>query len=175
MSRLKKAGEVAAPLAAGFAALLLVVVFPLYVIARVGAFAYAAEEAITINVDATVAPPAFTAELVEAEDASLAAATQKLNTMSLGEQRKLGITFRNVRRVTKELHREGVLTRGDRRGNAALVMARIIEENPQAYEECRASYGDTEDGDKDWSAFFEALIAFLEKLIPLFMMFGGLS
>ena len=175
MSRLEKFKEVAVPLAAGIGSLLIVVVCPLLIIAAIGNALFAEPEPITISVDGTVAPPAFTAELVEAEDASLVAATQKLNAMSIGEQRRLGITFRNVRRVTKELQREGVLTRGDRRGNAALVMARIIEENPQAYEECRASYGDTEDGDKDWSAFFEALIAFLEKLIPLFMMFGGLS
>ena len=106
------------------------------------------------------------------DDPALVAAQERLDRMTRKERRELGLTVGNVWRVTRALKGEGLLSRGDRKGNAALVMGRIAEENKAAYTRCRATFGDDEDGERDWAAFFEALIAFLEKLISLFMMFA---
>jgi len=81
------------------------------------------------------------------------------------ERRALGITPRNVRKALVELQKEGCITKDVEPSIAAVMVAeKLINENPSAYQAAAQEVG-------DWDTFLEALIAFLEKLIPLILMF----
>lgn len=112
------------------------------------------------------------ATVAAADDAAMVAARERLDRMSRKERRELGLTVRSVWQACRQLKAEDAFQRGDRHGNAALVLGQLVEENKPAYRKCRGTFGDDDDGERDWAAFFEALIAFLEKLIPLFMAFA---
>jgi hypothetical protein len=83
--------------------------------------------------------------------------------MSFRERRKLGFTFVNVRRVVKEMDAAGELDRDDPDGIAAQVMARLIAEKPAEFQKVAA--------ERDWAEFFDALLAFIEKILPIIMQF----
>jgi len=79
---------------------------------------------------------------------------------------RLNLNYFGLRRRAKELKRDGIITRGMSRKQAAEILAAsVVADNPEEFESCRA-----EDG-RDWEAFFTALVAFLEKLMPLIMLF----
>jgi hypothetical protein len=119
--------------------------------------AVSAAEPVKINVgDATRPPGPVVTQLVEAEEVGMVEARKRL---TIRERRKLGLTFRNVLRVTRELQDEGVLDKHDKAGTAAQILERLTHEDPQAYQEVK--------GDFDWDAFLE----FLEKLLPIILMF----
>lgn len=79
------------------------------------------------------------------------------------ERRKLGLTFGNALRIARKLHREGSLVSDDSQSAAAQVAAAMVAENPELFRTAAA------DGERDWEEFFSALIAFLEKMMPLIL------
>ena len=79
------------------------------------------------------------------------------------QRRRLGVTFVNVARVVREMDAAGELDRDQPDGIALQVMARLQSENPEEFAKVMA--------DRDWAAFFDALLAFLEKMLPLILTF----
>jgi len=80
--------------------------------------------------------------------------------------RKLGLTARNGARILSELQSTGEISESDpRRTKAAAIAAVLAEENPEAY---AAACKSSDMG--DWQDFFDALVTFIEKLIPLIQM-----
>jgi len=77
------------------------------------------------------------------------------------KRRKLGITFRNVARILIEKQKAGRLEGKDVSVLAVEVADQLVDENPAAFR--------AEVSQRDWASFFEALIAFLEKIIPLIL------
>jgi len=74
------------------------------------------------------------------------------------QRRKLGLTFRNIRKVAKELNAAGELS-PDRTVASAQVLAVLTEENPRAFEEEAAAI--------DW----DSLLDFIERLMSIIMKF----
>jgi len=81
------------------------------------------------------------------------------------ERRKLGLTFRNVRKTVAELKKAGELDTGDPDGTAVQVLEKIVGDNPKAVQEVV--------GDRDWASFLDALLKFLEQIMPIILMFFG--
>lgn len=79
--------------------------------------------------------------------------------LGLLDRRRLGLTLPALIPVVKELQAAGVLS-GDPSTDAAAVAQYLLEKNEQLYREAAG---------RDWQAFFEALLAFLEKVIPLIL------
>lgn len=75
--------------------------------------------------------------------------------MTIGQRRKLGLTFRNVLRTTRALRNDGKLEGLAREEIAVVVLTSIVEQRPQAYA----------DPMLDW----DALLAFIERLLPLIL------
>ena len=93
------------------------------------------------------------------------ASTEVEGRLKWKQRRALGVTVKNVRRILKEMDANGEL---EGKGSSVLaveVLTQLVEEKPQAFQEI---------GERDWEAILEAVIAFLEKLIPLIIMFLGL-
>ena len=88
------------------------------------------------------------------------------------ERRKLGLTFGNALRIARKLHSEGSLISDDAQTAAAQVAAAMVTENPELFKTAVA------DGQRNWEEFFNSLISFLEKLMPLILqlieIFGAL-
>jgi len=74
------------------------------------------------------------------------------------QRRKLGVTFRNIRAVAKELDAAGELS-PDRTVASAQVLAVLTEQNPRAFEEEAAAI--------DW----DSLLDFIERLMAIIMKF----
>jgi len=89
--------------------------------------------------------------------------TQVSTRISIRERRQLGLTFRNVRRVVKEMDAAGELDRDNPDGIAVQVLERLIQEKPAEFQKVTA--------DRDWASFFDAFLAFLEKILPIIMQF----
>ena len=70
-------------------------------------------------------------------------------------RRKLGLTFKNIRRATKALYQAGELEDMSRSEIAAAVLDKITSENPKVYA----------DPTLDW----DALLDFIERLIPIIL------
>lgn len=85
---------------------------------------------------------------------------EAVGRISLRERRALGLTLRNCARVASELKANGEWT-DDRKTNAQNIVAQLVDEAPESFV----------DADRDWASFFEALVAFLEKLMPLIEIF----
>lgn len=81
--------------------------------------------------------------------------------LSRKERREVGATLRNVRRILGELQAADPVgfEQSSSEELALDVVGILMAENPQAFQTAMA--------DRDWEEFFEWLIAFLEKLIPL--------
>ena len=88
------------------------------------------------------------------------------------ERRKLGLTFGNALRVARKLHSEGSLVTDDSQTAAAQVAAAMVAENPELFKATVA------DGERNWEEFFNSVVSFLEKLMPLILrlieIFGAL-
>jgi len=92
-----------------------------------------------------------------------AAAVERLGFF---QRRKLGLTLGNVRRVLKTMREQGEIDESTDASTAAVMVAKVlVQENTDAY---KAAAG------RDWEAFFEAVIAFLEKFIPMLLTILGL-
>jgi len=87
--------------------------------------------------------------------------------LGLLQRRRLGLTVANVAAKVRELEKAGALT-GIVAVDAAAVAQALLNENPELYQK---------EAGRDWQEFFDALISFLEKLIPLILklieIFGG--
>lgn len=79
--------------------------------------------------------------------------------LGLLQRRRLGLTIPALAPVVKKLRDEGQLT-GEPSVDAVMVANFLVSQNQEEY---KAAAG------RDWQAFFEALIAFLEKLLPLIL------
>ena len=75
--------------------------------------------------------------------------------MKWRQRRKLGITIKNITRVTKELRAAGELEGLGEGEIAALVLDKIVEDNPKAF---------TDPG-FDW----DSILVFIERILPLIL------
>lgn len=75
--------------------------------------------------------------------------------MKWRKRRKLGVTIRNLLRVTKELRAAGELEGLDESEIAARVLEEIIQDNPAVF--------------ADPGFDFDAILEFIEKLLPLIL------
>lgn len=73
--------------------------------------------------------------------------------LGLLERRRLGLTIGKVRPIVERLSSEGKIDKDNPSAAAALVMHELMEQDPQAWGQA----------EMDW----DAILAFLEKLIPL--------
>ena len=81
--------------------------------------------------------------------------------LSLRERRELGITWANVHAKAKELYKDGQISADMSRAEiAAMVFNEISADNPKAFA----------DPTVDW----DAIIAFIEQLLPLILTIIGL-
>ncbi len=81
--------------------------------------------------------------------------------LSLRERRELGITWANVHAKAKELYQSGEIDADMSRAEiAAMVFSQIAADNPQAFA----------DASVDW----DAIIAFIEAILPLILQIIGL-
>jgi len=104
----------------------------------------------TITIDPT---PVVVADNEVADDAGL----------SRRQRRKLGVTFRNIRRVASDLKKAGELS-NDPAIASAQVLRVLTEENPKEFQAEAASI--------DWDAlldFIERLLELILKFLPLFV------
>ena len=93
--------------------------------------------------------------------------TKTRRGLSFRERRAAGVTFRNVAKKLAEMQEDGSLEELDSSARAAEVLRRIQADDPKALMDAC--------GDRDWTEFFSALLAFIEKIIPIILMiFGGL-
>jgi hypothetical protein len=79
--------------------------------------------------------------------------------VSRRDARKLGLTIRNLVSIARELKAAGQLT-GDREADAEAILSKAITKNPKAFA----------DPALDW----DAILAFIERILPLIMILFGL-
>lgn len=92
--------------------------------------------------------------------------TTGIRPLSERHARRLGVNRFRCLRTARELRRQGLISRSDSAEEIATAVAAVIaDEEADEMELCMA-----EDG-RDWSAFFEALIKFIEAIMPFIMMF----
>ena len=84
--------------------------------------------------------------------------------LSAQHAERMKVNRRRLFAIAWGLHRKGQLaaTKEERAEQFAWIIA---TEDADAFEACRV-----EDG-RDWEAFFAALVAFIEKIMPLILMF----
>lgn len=130
----------------------------------------------------TLAPPLPPAVAAEAADRSIQADTVTADRLTIRERRKMGFTRLNAIRAATKLAKAGQLPStnglsGDELEAAKAeikeaIAAEILGENVKAWQE---TVGDG----RDWSAFFQALLDFLEQFMPILLqilnMFGGFA
>ena len=76
--------------------------------------------------------------------------------LTFRQRRAMGLTVRNIARATRELASAGELNKDTPKDEAAeLVLERLVMDNPKAFA----------DPTLDW----DAVLAFIERLIPLIM------
>ena len=76
--------------------------------------------------------------------------------LTFKQRRQMGLTVRNIARATRVLASEGIITKDTPEDEAAeLVLERLVMDNPQSFA----------DPTLDW----DAVLAFIERLIPLIM------
>ena len=85
--------------------------------------------------------------------------------LTFRQRREMGLTARNIYRVTRELARDGTIDKDTPKDDVTqAVMDRLVMDNPKAFADPSA----------DWDAIF----AFIEKLLPFIMqiiaLFGGI-
>ena len=142
----------------------------------------------TLNADGSITCPVLAPQLPAAAAASAAAEWAQddpaaiADRLTLRERRAMGFTRLNAIRAAMKLARAGQLpsTQGltgeDLEAAKAeikeAIAAEILGENVKAWQ-------DTIGDGRDWGAFFQALLDFLEQFMPILLqilnMFGGLS
>ncbi len=85
--------------------------------------------------------------------------------LTFRERRKLGLTFRNIRKAVAEIKESGDFDKNDVAGTSAQVLEKIVRENPQGIQDAV--------GERDWASFLDALLSFIEKLMPIILLFFG--
>lgn len=76
--------------------------------------------------------------------------------MNIFQRREMGLTIGNIRRATKQLLDDGTITTDTPRDEmAAAVLNQLVVENPKAFA----------DPSLDW----DALLAFIERLLPIIL------
>lgn len=75
------------------------------------------------------------------------------------ERRRLGLTITTLAPLVKSLRDEGQLT-GEPAVDAVLLAQVLMAQKPKEFAEAAG---------RDWQAFFDVLIAFLEKLLPIIL------
>ena len=84
--------------------------------------------------------------------------------LTIRERRAMGLTFRNVARVIKELDKSGEITEDTTAEEAAVVVASVlVADSPAAFQNAAI--------DPD---FWDKVLAFLEKLIALILQFWAI-
>lgn len=76
--------------------------------------------------------------------------------LGIRERRAMGLTFGNLLRIVRDMKADGQLAGKDDSLIAAEVLGRLVQDNAPAFR----------DPGIDW----DALIAFIEKLLPLILM-----
>lgn len=79
--------------------------------------------------------------------------------LGLVERRRLGLTLPALLPVVRRLQSEGRIT-GDPLVDATTVLEELLANNQHEWQVVAGG---------DWESFFEAVIAFLEKIIPLIL------
>jgi len=96
------------------------------------------------------------AQVKSTPDTAVAAEAQpELRDLSRREARQLGLTIRELATIARELKAQGQLT-GNRETDAETILTKAIERNPKAFA----------DPSLDW----DAILAFIEKILPLILM-----
>jgi hypothetical protein len=90
-----------------------------------------------------------------------------VDRIGVRERRQLGLTLVGVAREVRELKAADLWT-DDKATNSAAVMAALAERYPDEWKKLQAA------NERDWAAFLDQILAFIEKLMALFSMFGGL-
>lgn len=75
------------------------------------------------------------------------------------DARRLGLTITGIAKIARELKAENALT-GNIEADAESILAKAIEQNPKAFA----------DPSLDW----DAILAFIERIMPLILMIIGL-
>lgn len=119
------------------------------------------------NAEGTVLTVAAPSEMTERSAEKTVKATPAIggvfDRLGLLERWRLGLTIRNVGDAAKKAVEEGRITPDMPNSVAAAVIAQdLVAANGEAY---FAAAG------RDWAAFFEQLLAFLEKILPLILPF----
>jgi len=134
------------------------------------------------NPDGTITCPVLAPPLPVVQAAAADATPTAADRLTLRERRAMGFTRVAVIRATMKLARSGELPSTKGLSGADLEAARAEVKEAIAAEimgENIAAWKTSVKADRDWSAFFESFIAFLEKLMPLILqlidMFGGLA
>lgn len=84
-----------------------------------------------------------------------------VRNLSILEARRAGITFYSVRKACEELKASGDIDAGSSRAEiAAAVVNHLSNQNPQAFGESGLD--------------LDAILAFIEKILPLILMLLGL-
>lgn len=143
----------------------------------------------TITITApTLAPPLTDAVAAEAAAQSVQDDAVTADRLTLRQRRKLGFTRLDAIRAATKLARAGQLpsTKGlagedlaaAREEIKEAIAAEIMGNNIQAWATTVAD-GDVADGNRDWTAFFQALLDFLEQFMPILLqilnLFGGFA
>lgn len=117
-----------------------------------------------VSADADSAP-------VVKPDSAPAAKPERARGLKRRERRKAGITFWSIRRTAKELKAEGAFEGLTRHEKVALLAEELMMSEPRGCADAMAMYvdrvGSTGDGERDWAAFFEALMEFLMEFLPI--------
>jgi hypothetical protein len=82
--------------------------------------------------------------------------------------RRLGANRWNGIKIARSLRRRGIINKDMTPNEIATAIAvELAAQNAEEMDLCLA------EDKRDWAAFFAALIAFFEKLMPIIMMFMG--
>lgn len=83
--------------------------------------------------------------------------------LSFLQRWRMGATIQNAKRIAKQLKAEGLLA-DSREERARQIADELCVEAPGEAEVCAVEFG-------TWEEFFQALAAFIEKILPLIMLF----
>jgi len=111
-----------------------------------------------------LASPLFAADTIKVDDKPVVTADDDdVGTLTRRQRRKLGVTFRNVRRIAIDLKKKGALS-DDPAVASAQILDVLTTENPKAFHEEAAAI--------NWDAlldFIERLLELILKFLPLFV------
>jgi len=108
--------------------------------------------------------PLYAADTITVDDKPVVTTDDDdVGSLTRRQRRKLGVTFRNVRRIAIDLKKKGELS-DDPAVASAQVLTVLTNENPKAFQEEAAAI--------NWDAlldFIERLLELILKFLPLFV------